>query len=327
MDPTLLPSFTPAAASPRPRREGKTVLLLNANAGGGRAARLKRPIEDWLSVHHPRTLLVVSDDPALARRIVDALPAGSRVIVVGGDGSVSQLLPSLQAGGHQLGLVPVGTGNDTAAALGLGRMDWRAALAHALETPATAIDLGEVCWSNARGFEQQALFISSLCAGFDAAVNQHAAGLPRWLSGKPRYLAATLLELLALRDFDLRTVVDGRAIHAGPVLLASALNSRTYGGGMPIAPPARITDGHLDLVLADRMDLTQVLGLLPRMLAGRHLGRPGVLHLPFSQLDIKAAAPVPVAADGEVLGEALEIRVRVRPGALAVVRNNGPVSS
>lgn len=323
MEPTELLSPDRAAAVGGGGAPARIVLLLNANANGGRAARLRRPIQNWLAAHHRRAMLFVSHEPRLARQLVDALPAGSRVIVIGGDGSVSQLLPSLCTGRHQLGLVPVGTGNDTAAALGLGRAGWRGALAHALQGHASAIDLGEVRWTNARGFEQQALFISSLCTGFDAAVARHASELPRWLAGQPRYLIATLLELMALRAFDLRTVIDGRAIHAGPVLLASSLNTRTYGGGMPIAPKACIDDGQLDLMLADSMGLASVLRLLPRMLAGRHLGQPGVLHLRFREMNLRSDAPVPVAADGEVLGDALAVSVRVRPGALAVVRAAG----
>lgn len=321
MDTTDLP--LPAAATrPAPAASGRsqTVVLLNPHAGGGRAARLKRPLEASLSSAAERPMLFVSHDAALARRIVDALPAGSRVIVIGGDGSVSQLLPSLVAGGHVLGVVPLGSGNDTAHALGLGRMGWRAALDHALQARPSPIDLGEVRWANARGFEQHGLFISSLCTGFDAAVTQHALGLPRWLKGKPRYLGATLLELLALRQFDLRTVIDGRAVHAGPVLLASTLNTGSYGAGMPIAPGAAIDDGQLDLLLADGMGLARVLGLLPRMLAGRHLGQPGVLHQRFARLGLKVGTPTPLAADGEFLGEAVDIEVSVRPGALLAVR-------
>ncbi len=318
---TDLPS--PVAAAPAPALTGRaqTVVLLNPDAGGGRAARLKRAIEESLTASAERPMLFVSHDAALARRIVDALPSGGRVVIVGGDGSVSQLLPSLVAGGHALGVIPLGSGNDTAHALGVGRLGWRDALTHALQATPTPVDLGELCWTNARGFEQRSLFISSLCAGFDAAVNQHALGLPRWLKGKPRYLGATLLELLALRQFDMRTVIDGRAIHAGPVLLASTLNTRTYGAGMPMAPRAEIDDGQLDLLLADGMGLARVLTLLPRMLAGRHLGQPGVIHQRFAHLALKADTPVPLAADGEFLGYALDVKVRVRPKALLAVCN------
>jgi YegS/Rv2252/BmrU family lipid kinase len=295
--------------------------VLNPDAGGGRAARLKRAIEDSLAGSAKRPMLFVSQDAALARRIVDALPSGGRVVIVGGDGSVSQLLPSLVAGGHELGVVPLGSGNDTAHALGVGRLNWRDALTHALQAKAAPVDLGEVCWTNARGFEQRSLFLSSLCTGFDAAVTQYALSLPRWLRGKPRYLGATLLELLALRQFDMRTVIDGRAIHAGPVLLASTLNTRTYGAGMPMAPGAEIDDGQLDLVLADSMGLARVLALLPRMLVGRHLGQPGVIYQRFAHLALKADTPVPLAADGEFLGHALDIEVRVRPQTLSAVCN------
>ncbi len=322
MDITDLPTPPAAAAasSATSAGTGQSVLLLNPNAAGGRAARLRRPIEENLSAFAGHPMLFVSHEAKLARRIVDALPSGSRVVVVGGDGSVSQLLPSLVAGDHELGIVPLGSGNDTAHAMGVGRMGWREALAIALEAPATPVDLGEVRWTNARGFEQHSLFISSLCAGFDAAVAQHSLTLPRWLKGKPRYLGATLLELMALRQFALRSTIDGQAIHAGPVLLASTLNTRTYGAGMPIAPDASVDDGQLDLLLADGMGLGRVLALLPRMLAGRHLGQPGVLHQRFAQLGLQAAQPVPLAADGEFLGEAMSIEVRVRAGALRVAR-------
>lgn len=327
MDTTDLSSPVSAPPAQAMSARAQTVVLLNPNAAGGGAARLKRPLEDSLASAGERPMLFVSHDAALARRIVDALPSGSRVVIVGGDGSVSQLLPSLVAGDHVLGVVPLGSGNDTAQALGIGGMRWRDALAHALRAKPVPVDLGEVRWTNARGFEQHGLFISSLCAGFDAAVTRHALDLPRWLKGKPRYLGATLLELLALRQFDLSTIIDGRAVHAGPVLLASTLNTRTYGAGMPMAPGAAIDDGRLDLLLADGMGLARVLALLPRMLAGRHLGHAGVLHQRFAHLQLKTDTPVPLAADGEFLGDAVAIDVRVRPAALAVVRASSPGSS
>ena len=301
-------------------RKAQTVLLLNANAGGGRAASYKRRIEAHIARLPQRPMLFVSQDAQTANRLVDALPSGSRVIVFGGDGSVSAMLPSLVAGGHTLGLVPIGSGNDTARALGISGMKWDQALDHALLARPTMVDLGELAYTNARGFEQRRLFISSFNAGFDAAVVQHALALPGWLTGMPRYTLATLAELSALRSFDLAISIDGRAIHAGPVLLASTLNTSTYGGGMQIAPTATMDDGALDLLMASEMGLMRVLTLLPRMLMGRHLGEPGVVHQCIGQLTLSATAPVPVAADGEYLGEAIAASVQVRPALLPVLK-------
>ena len=318
--PDQVPDPVNDAVQTRTEREPKTVLLLNANAAGGRAAGYRRQIEEHTAKLPRRPMLFVSREAQTAIRLVDALPAGSRVIVFGGDGTVNQLLPSLLAGGHTLGLVAVGSGNDTARAFGVDRMKWHVALDHALESAPEKIDLGELTYTNARGFTQTKLFVSSFCTGFDASTVQQTQSLPTWLGGIPRYTLATLIMLTELSSFDLHISVDGKAIHTGPVLLASALNSATYGGGIQIAPSALIDDGALDLMVAERMGLMRVLSLLPRMLLGRHLGEPGVIHQCFGELHIKAQQPVPMAADGEYLGEAIEASLRIKPAQLLVLR-------
>ncbi|MFM8247219.1 MAG: diacylglycerol/lipid kinase family protein, partial [Burkholderiaceae bacterium] len=163
METTQDPDSGQQASSPSAEREPKTVLLLNANAAGGRAAGYKRAIERHTAALPRRPMLFVSREAQTAIRLINALPAGSRVIVFGGDGSVNQLLPSLLAGGHTLGVVAVGSGNDTARALGVDRMKWHVALDHALQSAPEKIDLGEVSYTNARGFTQSKLFISSFC--------------------------------------------------------------------------------------------------------------------------------------------------------------------
>lgn len=323
--PTSIPSATMAQDAPATaERRPPTLMLLNPKAGGGRARKLVRAIETSLALAHPRPMFFMTDDVRGARKLVDAMPAGSRVIVAGGDGSVQQLLTSLVAGGHTLALVPIGSGNDTARALGVAGKNWRKALDIALHAPASTIDIGELSFTEAGGrSERRALFISSLAAGFDASVTARAAGVPGWLTGLPRYLLATFAELAMLRHYPITLDTDGVTRHEGTVLLASSLNTPTYGAGMPIAPKASDNDGQLDLMLADGMGLLRVLRLLPAMLGGRHIGQRGVSHLRFASLEANAAEPLPVAADGEYLGEVSALRVVVRPGLLSVVRHPG----
>ncbi len=301
------------------------MMLLNPQAGGGRARKLHREIEANLALAKQRPLFFMTEDVRSARRLIDALPSGSRVIIAGGDGSVQRLLPSLITGGHTLALVPAGSGNDIARALGVAGKNWRKALDIALHAPASLMDVGEISYTEAKGrTEKRAVFLSSLAAGFDASVTARAADVPAWLGGRLRYLLATLAELTMLRNVDLEIRADGKVWHKGEVLLASSLNTRTYGAGMPIAPQATDSDGLLDLMLAEGMGMRQVLKLLPMMLAGRHLGRPGVKHLRYAILDADAATPLPIAADGEYLGEILAMRIVVRPSLLSVVRRPSP---
>ena len=296
-------------------------VILNPHANGGRAARLQSALTTALAARGLTENLLITQSPAEASQMVNALPAGSRVIAVGGDGTVQNLLPSLVAGAHTLGLISMGSGNDTARALGVHKLGWQAALDHALNGSATPIDLGEAAFiDDQHGNERRILFISSLTAGFDSAVNLRAVNGPRWLSGMPRYLWATLGELMALRCWDLHVKVDGQTLHQGPALFASTLNTQSFGGGMPAMPHARIDDAQLNLLLAGEIGLGEVLNLLPRLLVGWHLNQPKVHHMPYADVRIDSAHPLPLAADGEYLGQTSNLHLSVRTAVLPAVR-------
>ena len=291
-----------------------SLVLLNRRAGGGKAAALEVPLRQWLADERPLASFAAPASIAEAQALVAAWPAGTRVVVVGGDGTLHRLLPALLSRQHELAVVPAGSGDDTARALGVHGLPWPEALRHALDAPASPMDLGEV--RTAHGARP---FISSLAAGFDAAVALRALSGPAALSGLTRYLWATLCELAALKQQRLNIAVDGGDWYRGPALFASTLNTPSYGSGMPAMPGARVTDGRLDLLLAMRLGRLDALAMLPRLLAGRHLGHPQVATTAFKSLRIVSAVPLPLAADGEALEAAAEVEVEVRPGALRVV--------
>lgn len=290
------------------------LVLLNPNARGGRTAGLAAPLAGWLRTHAPDSVLQAPPGIAAARQAI-ADTAAPRVVVVGGDGTLHQVLPALHARGCEVGLVPAGSGDDTARAWGLRGLPWAQALQHALQAPATPVDLGEAVTAH-----ESRLFVSSLAAGFDAAVATRALAGPPRLAGLLRYLWATLQELGALRLHELQVTVDGRAVHAGPALFASTLLTPSYGGGMPAAPAARIDDGRLDLLLAGRFGRAAALAMLPRLLTGTHRSHARVHLHPFTQADLDAAGPLPLAADGEPMVAAAQLRLRVHPAALRAVR-------
>lgn len=289
-----------------------SLCLLNPHAANGRCAALAEPLRAAL----PQVPLLLPDDADSARRRLLALPEGSRVLVAGGDGTVHQLLPALVERRLQLGLLPSGTGNDLARALGLADCGWREALNRAQHAPALPMDLGEVS-SPETGSR---LFMSSLTAGFDAAIAIRALAAPRWLRGQPRYLWATLAEIARLRCYDLRVEADGSLLHDGPLLFASSLNTPSYGSGMPAAPGARIDDGKLQLLRAGAFGRLGALAMMPLLLTGLHLRHARVTLSSFKKLRLACAAPFPLAVDGEPLPSATDVVVRVRPAALQVVR-------
>lgn len=306
-------------------------VLLNPHAQGGRVARLWPVLQRVLPALDPQASLRSLDTPAEAARVIGALPPGTRVVAVGGDGTLHRWLPALLAAQAELAVVPMGNGNDVGRALGLVPLrtqEWVSGstdtlvrrLAHALRAPARAIDLGRVEWTDADGQTQTRPFISSLTVGFDSAVVRRTLDVPSGLRGLPRYLWATLGELVHLSNWPLTVVADGATVHQGAALMASSLNTPTFGAGMPAAPEARIDDGQLDLLLAGRFGRLGALVMLPRLLTGTHRGHARVRLLPYRELSITCPSPVPAAADGEWLGLTRALRVAVQPAALRAVR-------
>ena len=301
------------------RPERPTMVLLNPRAAGGQAAALSQPVRAWLASHAPGVALVESDSIERSRATLQCLPRSSRVVLVGGDGTLHHMLPVLLTHRLALGVVPLGGGNDTARALGVDHLPWQKALDLALRGPTRRMDVGELITPRLR-----VPFFSSLAAGFDAAVARRAVEGPRWLEGLPRYLWATLGELAALRAHRIRIALDGAPCHEGEAIFASVLNTRSYGSGMPAVPGARVGDGKLDLLVAGRFSRLGTLAMLPRLLKGTHLANPKVHTWTFQSMQIESDDELPLAADGEPLAPLRRFEVRIRAAAVSVVSTKLP---
>ena len=296
-----------------------SLILINPNAAGGRARRLMHPIQAWcqaLPSQSEQPQILAPETIEAARYVLSELPPHTRVVVVGGDGTLNQMLPALLQGSHQVGLVPYGSGNDGARAWGLHSLSWQQALAHALTARSSPIDLGCVELAN----KTVHYFHSSLAVGFDASVGNRALVGPKFLKGLPRYLLATLQELASLKNWSLKIDVNGQTIHEGLTLLASVLNTPSYGGGMPAVPHAMLNDGQLNLLVGSAFNRLQTLLMLPRLLVGKHLGHPRIQCCSFVNAIISSQASVPVAADGESLGFATHLKITCLPNSLQVVK-------
>ncbi len=293
------------------------LVLVNPHAGGGRAARLVPQLRAWLLANAAHARLEVAPDIAQALMHIRNLPPASRVVVVGGDGTLNQLLLTLLDGQQVLGLVPWGSGNDFARALGLHGLGWQRCLQLGLFAEPLSMDVGMLHTDTLSH-----PFASSLTVGFDSAVVNRTLTGPRWLSGLPRYLLATLRELANLQTWDMEVTLDGKTVRTGTTLFASTLNTSTYAAGMPAVPHALANDGQLDVLVAGKFTALQALLMLPRLLAGRHLSHPQVHSTPYRVLEVRSTQPMPMAADGEFLGSSREIRIEIQPGRLRAVASS-----
>lgn len=283
-------------------------VIVNPAAGRGRVGRLSGAILRAAREKGARAFL--TEGPGHAAELARQAPKGARVVAVGGDGTVHEALSGVAGTDKALGVVPIGSGNDFARMLRLRRRPWPEALEHALFAPLRAVDLGYV-----NGLP----FGASLGLGFDALVARKAFSAPPFLRGMPRYLYALALVLKDLNLPSARVQVDGEEVYQGPALLLAVMNGPTYGGGIPIAPMADPADGVLHGVLAGRLGRPGVLGILPRLLLGRHLGHKEVRVYAGGRFAVEFDQPVEAHADGELLGAALRFQVELKPLGLLVV--------
>lgn len=244
-----------------------------------------------------------------------------RLVVVGGDGTLHQVVTALRdpATGPCVAPVPVGTGNDFARALGLPR-DARGALEIAVDGPTRRVDLAAV-----RVGEGRARAVNFVLGGVGGDVARHvtAGRKRRWR--RLVYARALVEELRRVRPRDVVVEADGARVSAGPHLAVLAANGPTLGGGIAAAPGAALDDGRLDVVAVRGRSTAAAVATLARLAAGRHLESPRVTRVPAEKVGIRGDPAMRFNADGEPLGRGAA-ELRVLPGVLRVPAPPAPAA-
>jgi diacylglycerol kinase (ATP) len=262
-----------------------------------------------------------------AREGVDA------ILIFGGDGTVHHHLGPLVKLGLPVLVVPSGSANDFAGALGLrGAQDslaaWRKFATG--ESAARTVDLGlitEVPPENPQSEEAPKSHYFSCAAGvgLDGEISRRANALPRWLRRHGGYALSLPPALLAYRAFRLKLKVEPSGASSTiskesdqTVFAAVFANTPVYGGGMRVAPRARLDDGQLDVCLINDISKLKLLGVFPAVYFGRHLGIREVEYYSAERVRVDTTHPMDVYADGEYVCRT-PINVSVARGALQVI--------
>jgi len=292
-------------------------VVVNPRAGAGRAAALATATAEVARSRGDAVEVATPTDVAGVRAVVAAaVRAGTdRVVAVGGDGLVHQVVQDVAGTAVVLGIVACGTGNDYALGVGLDDAGTASPTMPALAAP-VALDAVRTDHG----------WVASLATvGFSARVNERADAM-RWPRGSSRYTLATLWSLPRLRAEPLVLTVDGTR-HELEVTLLAVGTTAYFGGAMAICPEADLTDGRSDVTVIGACGRIELLRAFPRVFKGTHLTHPAVRTFSGVELELSAAVgagPVGAArADGEALGP-LPLRLTTVPGALHVAGARPP---
>jgi len=291
-------------------------LLLITHADSGNADALGSALEvlhDQVSVEVCETSNPGELDGVLHR-------AGSRPIVVaGGDGSLHAVIATLHRrndlAGKTLGLLPLGTGNDFARALGIPLDPVEAAEA-LLKSEARPMDLivdelGEVVVNNVH------VGTSAMASKHGASFKEILGPFGLGLIAYPLGAARAAIRPSAVR---LRIEVDGTVVADVDrrVLMVSVGNGSSVGGGAEINPDADPTSRSLDVMVSFATDPLARLGYAVDVLRGSHQERGDVQHLRGAQVSV-SGEDFWISADGEISGPERRRTWHVEPAAYSLL--------
>jgi diacylglycerol kinase (ATP) len=256
----------------------------------------------------------------LAELAVRATETGAELlVVVGGDGSVYEVVNGLVAAGRtdvELALLPQGTGKDVARSLRIPR-DLDGALTTARDGVAREFDVGVAEFSDPGGGRTRAYFVNFAGAGISGAIADRANRSSKALGGRLSFMWATITTFARWRPVTMTVHVDGVA-RSGRMLEVLAMNGDYTAGGMWMAPEARPDDGALDVVVMGDVTKLDFLLTFPRIYRGGHLTHRKIDLVRGQAVEIDAERPLPIVLDGEQPGttparfEALPLKLRVR---------------
>jgi len=287
----------------------RIIILLNPTARRGKARKLlKRALE----VFRQQNVHFVVREGQSSQHLMELARAASEekpdlIVSAGGDGTHHYVINGLFKSKVPLGLLPMGTGNDFAKGVGMA-MDLHAAAAALVNGRVREIDLAQV---------GAAVYGCIAGVGFDSTVTRYANEHARWLSGPLAYTWSLLCCMPEYRPQQLEIIADG-ASYSGEVLFAVVGNNSSYGGGIRLAPRAKLDDGILDVCIVPYLSRLELLRWVPRAYRGEHLNHPRIKYFQARNITLRPASRMELFGDGEFLQE-LPATIEVIPRALRVI--------
>jgi len=297
----------------------RTVLIINPRRGRSAAAQLDK-MEHVLKSLALRYDKQFTDHSGHARVLAERAVSEryELVVAVGGDGTVNEVVNGIVGSSATLGALPLGSNNDFLRSLGIST--WQEACLILAKGSEAQLDLGLAEYVQEDGREASRYYAVLADVGFGSQVVLNTPSrFKHSLGGGLGYVMS--LYRTALRGQGrarrMRVEADGDLCYDENLLLVEALNGSYAGGGLRVAPDARMDDGLLNVFVAKEMHWLAIWALFPRIYRGTHLEHEKAGYFRARQVMVEAERQTFVSVDGDVIGHTPS-RLAVAPGALRV---------
>jgi diacylglycerol kinase (ATP) len=307
---------------PLPRGNPSWLIIVNPASANGSTGRhwpalepllrnLLPPFEIWQTTHrgHGRELALKAIDRGF-----------QTVVVHGGDGTTNEVINGLLAGEKKetfLALLPSGTGADLVRTLGISHSLLKAAR-QILQGSPHPIDIGRVQFTDLEGLPAQRVFANVTDVGFGGELVRYVNSHSKRMGGRLSFLRGLLVTLFRYQNKTIEATLDGRekwTTRASSIVVA---NGQYFGGGMWVAPEARLNDGLFDVVVVGDVSKLDVLTNTRRLYRGTLAEHPKVTTFKACAIELASEQEVFIDLDGELVGR-LPARFQILPQKLSVI--------
>lgn len=309
----VMPDPRAAEATSCPRR---VVAVMNPKSGSAAGEAIRRALGDCFAEGESRLeVYETRDGEDLGGVVRDRVARGvDLVIAAGGDGTVSAVADALAGSGTPMGILPMGTANVLARELAIPLDVERAARLLVGEHRLATIDAMKVGGRH---------YLTQVGVGLDALMIRDTPTARKKRFGKLAYLWTAAKHLVGFQPRRFTLEVDGVAVktRASQLIVANVgtLGQPPFRWG----PDIRVDDGTLDVCVSKARTMVHYLGLFWHVVTRRHKADPNVRYFHARRsVSIATGRPLPVQADGEVIGET-PVLVEMVPGAVKVIAPAG----
>jgi diacylglycerol kinase (ATP) len=253
---------------------------------------------------------VLSERPGHLAEAARGAAADMLLVVVGGDGTLNEVVNGVAGTDAELAVLPAGTGQDFGRTHGIpAKFD--EAVRVVLEGEPRRIDLGRVTFEGGSRF-----FANVGSVGMSGAVAARANGMSKALGGRATFFYALVREFMRWRNTEVTVTLDDTE-RRGAMHDVIVANGRWHGGAMKLAPDAEPDDGLFDVVLIGDVTKVDFVTTAPKLYSGKHVSHPKIEVLRSATVGVDAAVPLPIEVEGEPIGTT-PARFEIVPGALRV---------
>ncbi|MCX6150199.1 MAG: diacylglycerol kinase family lipid kinase [Ignavibacteriales bacterium] len=299
----------------------KILFIVNPIAGRGRTQKILPKLKTYLDNSSAYSEIFITDKKGRAHEYVSNTTDNFNIIVsVGGDGTLNEIINGLNGNSHiKLGILPYGSGNDFAKALGIKNNFENNIHTIINSTNVFTVDVGKIEYKEFHNDQIIAShFINSCGIGFDALVSQLILK-NHFLKGLPLYLSAVLKALFCFKPFEIDAAFDDKRI-TGKKLLVAIGNGKTSGGGFKLNPYAKLNDEKLDACIIDSLSKLKILQKLSKAITGKHNLLKEVKLLQFQKCTIHLSDPSYLHCDGEVISSSVsKVQIELRKDKLRFI--------